>query len=126
MPANGTRCRLSRMRVRRCGSVRSDCGLSVERAIRSIVIASKSSTPKMIPAIAAERRLRQKAAVRRGARTVTSFDLLTLPLHVAEQSRCIRRHLIPRCLTSVRRHRSDASSRGLVAGGKCGDAVGNL
>jgi hypothetical protein len=79
MPANGTRCRLSRMRVRRCGSVRSDCRLSAESAICSIVIASKSSTPKMIPAIAAERRPRQKAAVRRGARTVTSIDLLTLP-----------------------------------------------
>ena len=37
------------MRVRPCGSVRSDCRLSAERAIRNIVIATSSSTPKMIP-----------------------------------------------------------------------------
>jgi hypothetical protein len=45
------------MRVRRCGSVRSDYRRSAERAIRSVV----ATTPTMIPAIAADRQLRQKA-----------------------------------------------------------------
>ena len=45
------------MKVRRCGSVRSDYRLSAEGAISSIV----ATTPTMIPAIAADRQLRQKA-----------------------------------------------------------------
>jgi hypothetical protein len=44
------------MRVRRCGSDRSDYRPWAERAIRSI-----ATTPTMIPAIAADRQLRQKA-----------------------------------------------------------------
>jgi hypothetical protein len=102
MPANGTSWTLNLMRIRRCGSVRSDCKLSAERAIRSIVSATSNSTPKTIPAIAADRRLRQKAAVRRGARTLTSINLLTLPLHVGEESRCSSGHLIPPAGVSLR------------------------
>ena len=75
------------MRVRRCGSVRSDCRLSAERGNSQHRHRHQQQYPKMIPAIAADRRLRQKVAAKRGARTVTSIDLLTLPLHVGELSR---------------------------------------
>ena len=80
-----------RMRVRRCGSVRSDCRLSAERGNSQHRHHHQQQYPKMIPAIAADRRLRQKVAAKRGARTVTSIDLLTLPLHVGELSRVAAR-----------------------------------
>jgi hypothetical protein len=43
--------------------------------MRSIIIAARSSTPKTIPAIAAERRVRQKPAVRCGAPSVIAAPL---------------------------------------------------
>jgi hypothetical protein len=46
--------------------------------MRSMIIAAKSSTPKTIPAIAAERRVRKRAA-RRRVSTVRSLSLLGAP-----------------------------------------------
>jgi hypothetical protein len=72
IPANGTRLRLHRINVRRWASDWSDWRLSVDRARRSITIAVRSSTAKRMPAIAAERRLRQKPAVSVGVPVVMS------------------------------------------------------
>ena len=66
MPANGTRLRLSRIMLRRWASSWSDSRPPSANAIRDIVRAAMSSTPKMIPAIAAARRLRHSRGVRTG------------------------------------------------------------
>ena len=73
IPANGTRWRLNRMRLRRCASVWSASRLPSDKAMRIIVSAVMSSTAKMIPAIAADRRLRHRRAVSTGASVVTSL-----------------------------------------------------
>ena len=67
IPAKGTRLRLNRISVRRCGSDWSTTRLPSASAMRVITMAVSSSTPKRIPAMAAARRLRQKGRNSAGA-----------------------------------------------------------